>query len=296
MCRLTFKEWGLYWDRLNAAVESQDSERIYAAKIAVKNDIRRIYIERYDRDGECVICGEKAGYFGLCKKCWRSLMNNAALRSDGYTKEAMSGTSGHKCVVCGSDKILCRKVCGKCYSLMRSHGFTSPEQLIQYKQETVVVPVDNGSEMDAYYRVLVSLGEGLLKEDHRKIKWGEARVAPDVRTLFHIWEDRPGLDMTVGFTEFNVPEEVAGKGKSGDYMMSVRAVGSKDSNGVMQYQASVSVFLECVKVGVFDYPFENDGLTSLTTAPNASENWAKLFDYVRFAKPMSESTTAQQGA
>ena len=48
MCRLTFKEWGLYWDRLNAAVESQDSERIYAAKIAVKNDIRRIYIERYD--------------------------------------------------------------------------------------------------------------------------------------------------------------------------------------------------------------------------------------------------------
>ena len=50
MCRLTFKEWGLYWDRLNAAVESQDSERIYAAKIAVKNDIRRIYIERYDRD------------------------------------------------------------------------------------------------------------------------------------------------------------------------------------------------------------------------------------------------------
>ena len=135
MCRLTFKEWGLYWDKLNAAVESQDSERIYAAKIAVKNDIRRIYIERYDRDGECVICGEKAGYFGLCKKCWRSLMNNAALRSDGYTKEAMSGTSGHKCVVCGSDKILCRKVCGKCYSLMRSHGFTSPEQLIQYKQE-----------------------------------------------------------------------------------------------------------------------------------------------------------------
>lgn len=161
---------------------------------------------------------------------------------------------------------------------------------------TVVVPVDDGSEMDAYYRILVSLGEGLLKEDHRKIKWGEARVAPDVRTLFHIWEDRPGLDMTVGFTEFNVPEEVAGKGKSGDYMMSVRAVGSKDSNGVMQYQASVSVFLECVKVGVFDYPFENDGLTSLTTAPNASENWAKLFDYVRFAKPMSESTTAQQGA
>lgn len=62
-------------------------------------------------------------------------MNNAALRSDGYTKEAMSGTIGHKCVVCGSDKILCRKVCGKCYSLMRSHGFTSPEQLIQYKQE-----------------------------------------------------------------------------------------------------------------------------------------------------------------
>lgn len=161
---------------------------------------------------------------------------------------------------------------------------------------TVVVPVDDGSEMDAYYRILVSLGEGLLKEDHRKIKWGEARVAPDVRTLFHIWEDRPGLDMTVGFTEFNVPEEVAGNGKSGDYMMSVRAVGSKDSNGVMQYQASVSVFLECVKVGVFDYPFENDGLTSLTTAPNASENWTKLFDYVRFAKPMSESTTAQQGA
>lgn len=106
-----------------------DTKETYQAKLEA------VLKEAYDRDGECVICGEKAGYFGLCKKCWRSLMNNAALRSDGYTKEAMSGTSGHKCVVCGSDKILCRKVCGKCYSLMRSHGFTSPEQLIQYKQE-----------------------------------------------------------------------------------------------------------------------------------------------------------------
>lgn len=78
-CRLTQEEWKLYLDQLNTAVESEDEERIYQAKNLVKNEIREIYIDRYERDGECVLCGEKAGYFGLCKKCWRSLMGNAIL-------------------------------------------------------------------------------------------------------------------------------------------------------------------------------------------------------------------------
>lgn len=66
-CRLTQEEWKLYLDQLNTAVESEDEERIYQAKNLVKNEIREIYIDRYERDGECVLCGEKAGYFGLCK-------------------------------------------------------------------------------------------------------------------------------------------------------------------------------------------------------------------------------------
>lgn len=85
-CRLTQEEWKLYLDQLNTAVESEDEERIYQAKNLVKNEIREIYIDRYERDGECVLCGEKAGYFGLCKKCWRSLMGNAILRAEGHTK------------------------------------------------------------------------------------------------------------------------------------------------------------------------------------------------------------------
>lgn len=88
-CRLTQEEWKLYLDQLNTAVESEDEERIYQAKNLVKNEIREIYIDRYERDGECVLCGEKAGYFGLCKKCWRSLMGNAILRAEGHTNDTM---------------------------------------------------------------------------------------------------------------------------------------------------------------------------------------------------------------
>ena len=51
-CRLTQEEWKLYLDQLNTAVESEDEERIYQAKNLVKNEIREIYIDRYERDGE----------------------------------------------------------------------------------------------------------------------------------------------------------------------------------------------------------------------------------------------------
>lgn len=69
-CRLTPQEWNQYWKQLNLAVESQDEEWIYKAKAMVKEQIRSIYTNRCDRDGKCVLCAEKAGYFGLCKKCW----------------------------------------------------------------------------------------------------------------------------------------------------------------------------------------------------------------------------------
>lgn len=134
-CRLTQEEWKLYLDQLNTAVESEDEERIYQAKNLVKNEIREIYIDRYERDGECVLCGEKAGCFGLCKKCWRSLMGNAILRAEGHTKAEHEKNHGKPCVVCGSEEILCRQVCPKCYGLMRTHGFTTTKQLMEYKAE-----------------------------------------------------------------------------------------------------------------------------------------------------------------
>lgn len=134
-CRLTQEEWKLYLDQLNTAVESEDEERIYQAKNLVKNEIREIYIDRYERDGEYVLCGEKAGYFGLCKKCWRSLMGNAILRAEGHTKAEHEKNHGKPCVVCGSEEILCRQVCPKCYGLMRTHGFTTTKQLMEYKAE-----------------------------------------------------------------------------------------------------------------------------------------------------------------
>lgn len=66
-CRLTQEEWKLYLDQLNTAVESEDEERIYQAKNLVKNEIREIYIDRYERDGECVLCGEKPDISGSAK-------------------------------------------------------------------------------------------------------------------------------------------------------------------------------------------------------------------------------------
>ena len=133
-CRLTPQEWNQYWKQLNLAVESQDEEWIYKAKAMVKEQIRSIYTNRCGRDGKCVLCAEKAGYFGLCKKCWRSLMNNAILRSQGHTRAEQQERSEKPCIVCGASPILCRGVCGKCYSSMRAHKFTTPEQLLEYKE------------------------------------------------------------------------------------------------------------------------------------------------------------------
>lgn len=133
-CRLTPQEWNQYWKQLNSAVESQDEEWIYKAKAMVKEQIRSIYTNRCDRDGKCVLCAEKAGYFGLCKKCWRSLMNNAILRSQGHTRVEQQERSEKPCIVCGASPILCRGVCSKCYSSMRAHKFTTPEQLLEYKE------------------------------------------------------------------------------------------------------------------------------------------------------------------
>lgn len=103
-CRLTPQEWNQYWKQLNLAVESQDEEWIYKAKAMVKEQIRSIYTNRCGRDGKCVLCAEKAGYFGLCKKCWRSLMNNAILRSQGHTRAEQQERSEKPCIVCGASQ------------------------------------------------------------------------------------------------------------------------------------------------------------------------------------------------
>ncbi len=105
-CRLTPQEWNQYWKQLNLAVESQDEEWIYKAKAMVKEQIRSIYTNRCGRDGKCVLCAEKAGYFGLCKKCWRSLMNNAILRSQGHTRAEQQERSEKPCIVCGASPML----------------------------------------------------------------------------------------------------------------------------------------------------------------------------------------------
>lgn len=44
---------------------------------------------------------------------------------------------------------------------------------------TECVPVDEDSEMGAYYEALLEAGRNLLMEDHRKIKWGDMSTAPD---------------------------------------------------------------------------------------------------------------------
>lgn len=160
---------------------------------------------------------------------------------------------------------------------------------------TVCVPVEEDSEMGAYYEALLEAGRNLLMEDHRKIKWGDMSTAPDVKTLFRIWDEKPNLDMTVGFMELSVPEEVMGKGKAGDYMMSVRASGSRNPFGTMEYKATVSLFRDCFRIGTFDYPFIDDNLKSLTGDADVSENWARLFDYVRFAKPVDAAKNQQTG-
>ena len=120
-------------------------------------------------------------------------------------------------------------------------------------------------------------------------------TAPDVKTLFRIWDEKPNLDMTVGFMELSVPEEVRGKGKAGDYMMSVRASGSRNPFGTMEYKATVSLFRDCFRIGTFDYPFIDANLKSLTGDADVSENWARLFDYVRFAKPVDAAKNQQTG-
>ena len=67
-------------------------------------------------------------------RVFRALMNNAILRSQGHTRAEQQERSEKPCIVCGASPILCRGVCGKCYSSMRAHKFTTPEQLLEYKE------------------------------------------------------------------------------------------------------------------------------------------------------------------
>ena len=112
---------------------------------------------------------------------------------------------------------------------------------------TVCVPVEEDSEMGAYYEALLEAGRNLLMEDHRKIKWGDMSTAPDVKTLFRIWDEKPNLDMTVGFMELSAPEEVMGKGKAGDYMMSVHASGSRNPFGTVLSSSLVAYALSRIR-------------------------------------------------
>ena len=52
-------------------------------------------------------------------------------------------------------------------------------------------------------------------EDHRKIKWGDMSTAPDVKTLFRIWDEKPNLDMTVGSWNFQSRKKSWVKAKQG---------------------------------------------------------------------------------
>ena len=55
-------------------------------------------------------------------------------------------------------------------------------------------------------------------------------------------------------------------------MMSVRASGSRNPFGTMEYKATVSLFRDCFRIGTFDYPFIDDNLKSLTGDADVSEN------------------------
>lgn len=63
----------------------------------------------------------------------------------------------------------------------------------------------------------------------------------------------------------------------------MKASGAINEFGKEQYKAKATLFYENMIVDSVDYPFGNDRLTSITTSPNAVDNWAKLFDYARYS-------------
>ena len=77
--------------------------------------------------------------------------------------------------------------------------------------------------------------------------------------------------------------------------IAVRTSGADPTFGTMEYKATVSLFRDCFRIGTFDYPFIDDNLKSLTGDADVSENWARLFDYVRFAKPVDAAKNQQTG-
>lgn len=85
--------------------------------------------------------------------------------------------------------------------------------------------------------------------------------------------------MSVGYAEYHVD----GTYFPGDYLLTVKASGAINEFGKEQYKAKATLFYENMIVDSVDYPFGNDRLTSITTSPNAVDNWAKLFDYARYS-------------
>lgn len=154
-----------------------------------------------------------------------------------------------------------------------------PEASMESGDRTVALPFDDNSDMGAYYDVLQSLGNALLVEDRRNIHCSITYSIHNIDTLFAIWRDKPGLEMSVGYAEYHVD----GTYFPGDYLLTVKASGAINEFGKEQYKAKATLFYENMIVDSVDYPFGNDRLTSVTTSPNAVDNWAKLFDYARYA-------------
>ena len=154
-----------------------------------------------------------------------------------------------------------------------------PEASMESGDRTVALPFDDNSDMGAYYDVLQSLGNALLVEDRRNIHCSITYSIHNIDTLFAIWRDKPGLEMSVGYAEYHVD----GTYFPGDYLLTVKASGAINEFGKEQYKAKATLFYENMIVDSVDYPFGNDRLTSVTTSPNAVDNWAKLFDYARYS-------------
>lgn len=154
-----------------------------------------------------------------------------------------------------------------------------PEASMESGDRTVALPFDDNSDMGAYYDVLQSLGNALLVEDRRNIHCSITYSIHNIDTLFAIWRDKPGLEMSVGYPEYHVD----GTYFPGDYLLTVKASGAINEFGKEQYKAKATLFYENMIVDSVDYPFGNDRLTSVTTSPNAVDNWAKLFDYARYS-------------
>lgn len=153
-----------------------------------------------------------------------------------------------------------------------------PEASMESGDRTVALPFDENSDMGTYFDVLQNLGNMLLAEDRKNIHCSITYSVHNIDTLFSIWRDKPGLEMSVGYAEYHVD----GTYFPGDYLLTVKASGAINEFGKEQYKAKATLFYENMIVDSVDYPFGNDRLTSITTSPNAVDNWAKLFDYARY--------------